>query len=39
MAHLILQIKSDNKRIASRYYETGREVGGPVDERLEEAFK
>lgn len=39
MAHLMLQIKSDNKRIARLYYETGREVGGPVDERLEEAFK
>ena len=39
MAHLMLQVKSDNKRIARRYYETGREVGGPVDERLEEAFK
>lgn len=39
MAHLMLQVKSDNRRIARRYYETGREVGGPVDERLEEALK
>ena len=39
MANLMLQINPDGKRIAKRYYDTGRDVGGPVDERLEAALK
>ena len=39
MANLMLQVNPDGKRIAKRYYDTGRDVGGPVDERLEAALK
>ena len=39
MASLILQANPGNKRVAKRYYETGRAVGGPVDPQLEEALR
>jgi len=39
MANLMLQVRSDDKSVAKRYYETGRALGGPVDARLEEVFK
>ena len=40
MAELLLQtLPADDKNAARRYYETGRAVGGPVDEQLEEALK
>ena len=39
MAGLILQANPGNKRVAKRYYETGRAVGGPVDPQLEEALR
>ena len=39
MAALILQVDATNKKSARRYYETGRAVGGPPDEQLEEALK
>ena len=39
MAGLILQADPGNKRVAKRYYETGRAVGGPVDPQLEEALR
>ena len=39
MAGLILQASPGNKRVAKRYYETGRAVGGPVDPQLEEALR
>lgn len=39
MANLMLQVNPDGKRIAKRYYDTGRDVGGPVDQRLEAALK
>ena len=39
MAKLMLQVSPDGKRAAKRYYETGRDVGGPVDERLEAALQ
>ena len=39
MANLILQSNPANKSGARRYYETGRNVGGPRDERLEARLK
>ena len=39
MAELMLQSSSPRKDAAKRYYETGRVVGGPKDEHLEEALK
>ena len=39
MAALVLQVNPGNKRVAKRYYETGRAVGGPVDPQLEEALR
>ena len=39
MASLLLQADPADKASARRYYETGRAVGGPVDEQLEESFK
>ena len=39
MASLLLQADPTNKAAARRYYETGRAIGGPVDEQLEEALK
>lgn len=40
MAHLMLQSKgAGGKDAARRYYETGRAVGGPVDEKLKESVK
>lgn len=39
MANLILQSNPTNKSGARRYYETGRDVGGPRDERLEARLK
>ena len=39
MAALVLQVDAANKRTAKRYYETGRAVGGPQDEQLEEALR
>ena len=39
MAALILQVDPSNKKSAKRYYETGRAVGGPPDEQLEEALR
>ena len=39
MAELLLQKTPDDKNAARRYYETGRAVGGPKDEDLEEALK
>ena len=39
MASLVLQVNPGNKRVAKRYYETGRAVGGPVDPQLEEALR
>ena len=39
MANLILQSNPTNKSGARRYYETGRNVGGPRDERLEARLK
>jgi tetratricopeptide (TPR) repeat protein len=38
MAMLLLQTRGD-KEAARRYYETGRTVGGPKDDSLEEALK
>ena len=39
MARLILQSRPDGKTTARRYYETGRAVGGPVDDELEGLVK
>lgn len=39
MASLLLQSDSADKASAKRYYETGRAIGGPVDEQLEELLK
>ena len=39
MAKLILKSQPTNKKGAKRYYETGREVGGPEDEKLEAQFE
>lgn len=39
MADLILKMNPSGKIAAKRYYETGRAMGGPVDEKLEGAFK
>ena len=39
MAKLMLQARPDAKAVARRYYETGRAVGGPADEKLEVAFR
>ncbi|MBR4938904.1 MAG: tetratricopeptide repeat protein [Kiritimatiellae bacterium] len=39
MARLVLQTRSDGKMTARRYYETGRAVGGPVDDELEGMVK
>ena len=39
MAELLLQKNPGDKDAARRYYETGRSVGGPRDEQLEEALK
>jgi tetratricopeptide (TPR) repeat protein len=39
MAKLILKTQTNNKSGARRYYETGRDVGGPEDEKLEAALK
>ena len=39
MVDLILQVNPANKTSAKRYYETGRAVGGPVDEQLEAMLK
>ncbi len=39
MAELMLQRGADNQTVARRYYETGRAVGGPIDEALEARLK
>lgn len=39
MANLILQAQPGNKSGARRYYETGRAVGGPRDEKMEGRLK
>ena len=39
MAELMLQASPPKKDEARRYYETGRAIGGPKDEQLEEALK
>ena len=39
MAKLILKSQPTNKKGAKRYYETGREVGGPEDAKLEVQFE
>ena len=39
MAKLILKSQPTNKKGAKRYYETGREVGGPEDAKLEALFE
>ena len=39
MADIVLQANPGNKTTAKRYYETGRAVGGPVDEQLEAMLK
>ena len=39
MAKLILKSQPTNKKGAKRYYETGREVGGPEDAKLEAQFE
>ena len=39
MARLVLQSDPEGKATAKRYYETGRALGGPVDERLEVEFR
>lgn len=39
MAILMLQVNPDNKDVPRRYYETGRSVGGPKDEKLEALVK
>lgn len=39
MAQLLLDVNPDGRDVARRYYETGRMVGGPVDEQLEEKFR
>ena len=39
MASLLLQVAPANKAAARRYYETGRAVGGPADEQLEESLR
>lgn len=39
MANLILQVHPSNKSGARRYYETGRDVGGPRNLKLEERLK
>ncbi len=39
MAKLILKSQPTNKKGAKRYYETGREVGGPEDAKLEARFE
>ena len=35
MARLMVQQHPDDTSAARRYYETGRAMGGPVDQRLE----
>ena len=39
MANLKLVLDPADKTLAKRYYETGRDVGGPADARLEEALR
>ncbi|MBO7684676.1 MAG: tetratricopeptide repeat protein [Kiritimatiellae bacterium] len=39
MASLLLKGGPDGKKVARRYYETGRVVGGPPDPQLEESLK
>lgn len=39
MASLLLQSDPADKASSRRYYETGRAIGGPVDEQLEESLK
>ena len=39
MSDLILRTGPSAKKIARRYYETGRTMGGPVDKALEEALR
>ena len=39
MANLLLQVDPSRKSVAKRYYETGRAVGGPVNESLEAALR
>jgi tetratricopeptide (TPR) repeat protein len=39
MAELLLQSSPNSKDAAKRFYETGRAVGGPKDEQLEEALR
>jgi len=39
MADLLMRQDAANKTTARRYYETGRSVGGPVDNKLEELLK
>ena len=39
MALLVLRMNPENLKVAKRYYETGRAVGGPEDAELEELVK
>ena len=39
MADLIIKMNPSGKIAAKRYYDTGRAMGGPVDEKLEAALK
>ena len=39
MARLLLRMDATDKLAAKRYYETGRQVGGPEDPELEELFE
>ena len=39
MAILMLQVNPDNKDVPRRYYETGRSLGGPRNESIEEMLK
>ena len=39
MARMIMQSRPSDRSAARRYYDTGRSVGGPRDEKLEETLK
>jgi Tfp pilus assembly protein PilF len=39
MAMLIIKFRPSSRDAARRYYETGRQLGGPVNKYLERAFK
>ena len=39
MARMIMQSRPSDRSAARRYYDTGRSVGGPRDEKLEETLR